>query len=296
MKRKNILITGSSTGFGRLTAQELAKQGHQVFATMRHVRGRNAEHADALKKWARDEGVALFVVELDVTSDESVRDAANSILSVTGGKIDVIINNAGIYGGGLQEAFTIEDYKHFFDVNVYGPARVNNTFLPILRKQGHGLIVQVTSVLGRIIIPFGGLYDATKFAAEALAENLAYELKPLGIDVAIVQPGPFATELLEKQYRPSNEAITADYGKPVEYMQAFASQFTQMMTNPDMPNKSIQVAQAIVDLVNAPKGEVPLRTVVDKMMGGTAEILNETAKNVQSGLLQSLGLDDLKRN
>jgi short-subunit dehydrogenase len=127
-----------------------------------------------------------------------VEDAKALILSETNESIDVIINNAGIYGGGIQETFTIEDYKMFFDVNVFGGVRVNNAFLPILRAQGSGLIIQISSTLGRTIIPFGGVYDATKWAVEALSENLAYELKPLGIDIAIVQPGPFPTEIFKK--------------------------------------------------------------------------------------------------
>ena len=294
---KKVLITGASTGFGKITAQELAKDGHHVFATMRNISGTNAEHAKSLTNWANENNVSLQVVELDVTSDDSVKQAAETVLAKTNGTIDVIINNAGIYAGGLQESFTVEDYKVFFEVNVFGTVRVNNTFLPTLRKQGSGLIIQISSVLGRTIIPFGGVYDATKWAVEALSENLAYELKPLGIDVAIVQPGPFATEIFQKQpYQPGNAALAANYGKPTEIMAGFFGQFTAQMLDPEVPNKPIHVAEAIVKLVNTPQGQVPLRTVVDKMMGGTTEAINEATQKVQTGLLQNLGFGELVKN
>lgn len=289
---KTILVTGSSTGFGRITVQTLAEEGHKVFATMRDINGKNQEHANILSQWAKHKNLDVAVVELDVTSDNSVAEAAKTILSATGGKIDVVINNAGIYGLGLQETFTVEDYKNIFEVNVFGPARVNNQFLPLLRKQGSGLIIQVSSVVGRIVMPFQGVYTATKFAVEALQENLHYELAPLGIDAVIVQPGPFLTEVFGKLYQPANSSLTADYGTPATHLAAFGETFKKMMGG-DVPNQPQQVADAIVKLLNTPQGQRPLRTVVDQMMGGTAEILNETASKVQEGLLNNIGLADL---
>lgn len=293
MSRKNILITGASTGFGNITARLLAENGHTVYATMRDTNGKNKVHKDALLNWATSHQANLRVVELDVTQNKSVEDAKSVILSETNGSIDVIINNAGIYGGGIQEAYTVEDHKAFFEVNVFGSVRVNNAFLPVLRKQSSGLIVQISSVLGRTIIPFGGVYDATKWAVEALSENLAYELKPLGIDVAIVEPGPFLTELIHKQYQPGNLQVVKEYGKTVEYLNGFSQTFVQMLSDPNIPNKPEQVAEALLKLIELPQGKRPLRAVVDKMMGGTTEIINQTAQQVQAGILQNLGLTDL---
>lgn len=293
MKREVVLITGSSTGFGRLTAEKLALSGHWVFASMRGITGKNAEHAATLKNWAADNNVKLEVIDLDVTSDESVNKATNLILEKTGGRIDVIVNNAGIYGGGIQEAFTVEDYKAMFDVNVFGPARVNNAFLPTLRKQGSGLIIQISSVLGRFVIPFGGLYDATKYAVEALTENLAYEVKPLGIDVAIVQPGAFATEITQKPFAASNAKVIGEYGRTTELLQQFGQTFGAMLSDPNLPNQPHQVADAIAGLISRPTGEVPLRTVVDALMFDAVNAINQTSAMVQQGILTNFGLTDL---
>jgi NADP-dependent 3-hydroxy acid dehydrogenase YdfG len=296
MSSKIILITGASTGFGNLTAKLLAQNGHTVYATMRDTNGKNKAHKDALLDWAKSHQVNLRVVELDVTQDKSVEDAKALILSETNGSIDVIINNAGIYGGGIQEAFTVNDHKALFEVNVFGSVRINNAFLPTLRKQKSGLIIQTSSVLGRIVIPFGGVYDATKWTVEALSENLAYELKPLGIDVAIVQPGVFPTELFQKFYYPSNPEVATKYGKSTELYNTSSQTITAMMADPNIPNKPEQVAEAIVKLVEMPNGTRPLRTVVDKMMGGVTEIINETAKQVQTGVLQNFGFSELNIN
>ncbi len=296
MTSKKILITGASTGFGNITAKLLAKNGHTVYATMRDINGKNKPHKEALLDWTKAEQVDLKVVELDVTSDESVENAKNQILAETNGSIDVIINNAGIYGGGIQEAFTVNDHKALFEVNVFGTVRINNAFLPTLRKQKSGLIIQTSSVLGRVIIPFGGVYDATKWTVEALSENLAYELKPLGIDVAIVQPGAFPTELFQKFYHPGNPDVVDEYGKSAELYNISSQTIMAMMADPNIPNKPEQVAEAIVKLVEMPNGTRPLRTVVDKMMGGVTEIINETAKQVQAGVLQNFGLSELNIN
>lgn len=293
MKQKSILITGASTGFGRQTAELLAQQGHYVFASMRGVTGKNEPHATSLTNWAAANNLKLEVVELDVTSDASVAQAAASILKATGGTLDVIVNNAGIYGGGIQESFTVEDYKYFFDVNVFGPARVNNTFLPVLRKQKSGLIIQISSVLGRFVIPFGGVYDATKYAVEALSENLAYELKPLGIDVAIVQPGVFATEIVQKQFTPGNTAIVAEYGRSLELLQAFGENFFKTVSDPALPNKPVHVAEAIARLIALPKGEVPLRTLVDQLMPAPGQHVNRAAAEVQDQILNGFGLAEM---
>lgn len=293
MSRKIILITGTSTGFGRLTAKLLAENGHTVYATMRDPDGRNKVHKDALLGWAGSHQADLRVVALDVTQEESVEEAKTRILSETDGRLDVIINNAGIYGGGIQESFSIEDYKLFFDVNVFGGARVNNAFLPTLRAQGSGLVIQISSTLGRTILPFGGVYSATKWAVEALSENLAYELKPLGIDVAIVQPGPFPTEIFQKSFTPGNLPVAERYGASAEIMTALFTGVSAMMSDENVPNKPQDVADAILDLVNQPQGGRPLRTVVDKMMGGTTEIINTTASIVQAGMLENFGLHQL---
>lgn len=290
--QKTILITGSSTGFGKLTAQTLAADGHKVFASMRGVNGKNAEHAASLNTWATENNADLTVIELDVTSDESVKQAVQTILSAAEG-IDVVVNNAGIYGNGLHEGYTVEDYKAIFEVNVFGSVRVINEFLPLMRKQGSGLLIQISSVVGRVVFPFQGAYVASKFAVEAIAENLRYELAPLGIDSVIVQPGAFMTELFGKFYQPTNSAVYADYGAPLANYQRFGDTFTQMMMAENMPNQPQHVADAIKKVIDTPVGERPLRVVVDEMMPGTAQPINDLSAQVQAGIMGALGLSEL---
>ena len=189
---KRILITGTSSGFGKNASIALAQKGHTVFATMRGVEGKNADQATALREQAQDKGWDLFVLELDVTDDASVTKAVDQAVSKAGG-LDVLVNNAGIGNFGIQETFTPEQVQKLFDVNVFGVLRLNRAVLPSMRKAGSGTIIYISSGLGRVLFPFVGPYAATKFAVEALAEAASYELKPLGIHTHIIQPGAYGT-------------------------------------------------------------------------------------------------------
>ena len=179
---KKVLITGASSGFGALTAKTLLSQGHTVVATMRNADTKNKQIAEELT------GLGASIVELDVTSDDSVNSGVEKAIELMGG-LDVVVNNAGIGVLGIQENFTIEDFKRLFEVNVFGVQRVNRAALPHLRKQGSGLLIHVSSLLGRMVLPFYGPYNATKWAVEALAENYRIELSGFGIDSCIVEPG-----------------------------------------------------------------------------------------------------------
>ena len=287
---KSVVVTGASSGFGKLTVELLAKNGYKVFATMRGIEGKNAEQANAIKSFAASENVDISVVELDVTSDESV-EAARAEIVAQSPKIDVVVNNAGIYGGGIDEAFSVEDYKKIFEGNVFGVLRVMRAFLPSMRSNNDGLFVQVSSIMGRFVIPYAGAYTSSKWAIEAVAENLRYELAPLGIDSVIVQPGAFQTEIFSKVYQPENQAVMADYGTSAEILQGFMENFGQIMGG-EIPNKVEHVAEAIKTLIETPKGESPLRVAVDKMEG-TAEPLNATSVEVQKGFLGNMGMDVL---
>lgn len=163
---RNILITGASSGFGRDTAETLSRAGHRVFASMRDIAGRNRPHADAL------EASGVHVIELDVTEDVSVERGVASVLENTS-RLDVLINNAGVGSAGVSEAFTTKQVQALFDVNVFGIQRTLRAVLPIFRKQGEGLIVNIGSILGRVTFPFFGLYGASKFAIEALTDMRA---------------------------------------------------------------------------------------------------------------------------
>jgi NADP-dependent 3-hydroxy acid dehydrogenase YdfG len=165
---KTILITGASSGFGRDTAETLTREGHSVFASFRDSAGRNKSHAEALQS------KGINVVELDVTNNDSVERAVSNVLS-RAGRIDVVINNAGIASAGVSEAFTAEQVRDLFEVNVFGIQRVLRAVLPTLRKQRDGLVINVGSILGRVTFPFFGLYGASKYAVEALTDSYRYE-------------------------------------------------------------------------------------------------------------------------
>ena len=147
--------------------------------------------------------------------------------------------------------------------------------------------------MGRVVIPFGGVYDATKFALEAINESLSYELKPLGVAVSIVQPGPFATELVQKVILPSNLSIVNEYGVTAQLLGNFLESYTKLMQDSNLPNKPQQVADAILELIETPNGKRPLRVVVDKITGDAAKVINETANDVQHQVLKNFSLEKL---
>lgn len=170
-----VLITGSSSGFGRLTAQTLVARGHTVLATMRAPQDRNREPADQLRRYAAGQPGDLYVLDLDVTDMVSVEAAVRQALDLTG-RIDVVVNNAGVGDGfaAYTEAVSMGQFERIFDVNVFGVQRVTKAILPAMRQQGSGLLIHISSTMGRIVLPFTAAYTATKYALEALAESYRY--------------------------------------------------------------------------------------------------------------------------
>ena len=196
---KTILITGASTGFGRDTAETLAKAGHTVYASMRDPKSKNKTHADELSKQG------IQVVDLDVTSDASVDKAVSDVLK-SAGKIDVLINNAGIASAGVTEAITADQATLLFNTNVIAILRTSRAVLPSTREKQDGLIINVGSILGRATFPFFGIYGASKFAVEALTDSLRYEVSQLGVDVTLVQPSAYPTNLFANVQIPEDGA------------------------------------------------------------------------------------------
>lgn len=284
---QNILITGCSSGFGRLTSETLARAGHRVFASMRDVQGRNSAVAEELRGFAADGGGSITVVEIDVTSDASVEAGVASVLAATGGQIDVVVNNAGIGMYGLAESFSSEQMAHAFNVNVIGIQRVNRATLPAMRARGQGLLVHISSVLGRLVIPVIGAYGATKFAVEGLVETYRYELAPLGVEAVLVEPAGFATNIGASAL-PPDAARTASYGPVGAMAQQFLAGMGAMLSAPGMPPPQV-VADAIAGLVAMPAGERPARTVVDPNPQGV-EAINGVCAQVQAGLLGAMGM------
>ena len=191
MDNQIIVITGASSGFGALTARALAKAGHTVYASMRETEGRNAARVAAVAAYAKEHGVDLRTVELDVASDASVEAGIAKVVAEEG-HIDVVIHNAGHMSFGPAEAFTPEQFADLYDINVLSTQRVNRALLPYLRKQRRGLVVWVSSSSTRGgTPPYLSPYFAAKAAMDSLAVSYASELARWGIETAIIVPGAF---------------------------------------------------------------------------------------------------------
>jgi NAD(P)-dependent dehydrogenase (short-subunit alcohol dehydrogenase family) len=283
--KKVIFITGTNSGFGRRYVNTLSEAGHTVYATIRDTKGRNAAAAADLAKL---EGV--HVLDVEITNSASVKEAINQVIAREG-RIDVLINNAGHFTGGLAETFTDADVEGVFDVHLKGTWRTIKEVLPHMRRQGDGLIINTSSVLGRFSSPFMTFYNAAKFAVEGLSEGLHYEVRSLGIDIALLQPGAFPTEIFSKAGSGSDLAVADGYGAlaavPDQIGAGIAQLFEHTKPNPQL------VADAVKRLIDLPKGQRPLRTVVDPTTGKWAEEANEKVAEGYRGFVSAFGLQDL---
>ena len=277
-----VLITGSSTGFGRLFAETLARKGHIVFATMRDSGGRNAKNASEIRALAEKDLLPIHVLELDVTDDASVGRAVDAAVA-KGGRIDVAINNAGYYLSGLEEAVTTEQAQRLMDTNFFGPVRVNRAVLPHMRRQRSGVLMHISSGAGRVVLPSGGFYCASKFALEALAEAYSYELAAQGIESVIVEPGAYETPVFGNTVMAADEARTNTYGAVKEIPTKLNAALSSNAGNAQ------DVADAVLRIIETPAGEKQLRYLVSPESFGVDQI-NALSKQVQAKLLEAFGL------
>ena len=282
---KTILVTGASSGFGRLTAEKLARSGYMVFAGFHTISGTKKKIADDLA------AQKIEVLELDVTSGPSVDTAVTKLLSRSNGELDVVINNAGMASAGISETFTPEQVRDLFEVNVFGVQRVLRAVLPTLRARRSGLVINIGSILGRVTLPFFGLYGASKQAMEAMSDSYRYELSQLGVDVVLVQPSAHPTNMYASAQQPADSARAESYGDvaavPAKILQTFGSLFQA----PDAPNPE-EVAKAIDKLIATPAGKRPDRVVVGIPFGSDA--VNEAVAPIQHKVMDGLGLGDLE--
>ena len=284
---KTVLITGCSSGFGELIAKTLASDRHRVFASMRGISSRNAANAERLRGWARQAGASLEVVELDVTSDESVRRAVKQVLA-SAGRVDVLVNNAGSSAAGPLEAFSMRQIQALFEVNALGPVRVAKAVLPSMRQRRSGLIIHISSTLGRVLPGSGGLYPATKWALEGLAESLGYEVKAFGIEAVIVEPGAFPSPSISKAVEPQDDQVAAAYAAGTA-----AVRRPPIEPGPDYrPPDPQQVADAVKRLVDTPAGSRPLRTVVGPIFTEGVAEYNEAYERLKAHLAEVLRRPD----
>jgi len=229
---KVALVTGSSSGIGFETALALARENYFTFASMR-----NTDKAEKIQEIAKKENLNLEVIELDVDKEESIKSAVKKI-QVQKERIDVLVNNAGYGLFGCVEDITIDDLKAQFETNFFGVVRLIQEIAPSMRKQGSGIIVNVSSVAGRIGFPGTPAYISSKFALEGLSECMRYELSPFGIKTIIIEPGVIKTNFFS-----SMKVIEAKQDSPykeiTEKVMNGVKMMSEMGTPPDEVAKTI---------------------------------------------------------
>ena len=254
-----VLITGCSSGFGQLAALEFARNGDTVYASMR-----NTAKAGPLEQARDGDKLSIHVVQLDVTDGDSVSSAVRQVIEAEG-RIDVLVNNAGIGANGPIEETDVDEAKEIFETNFFGVLRVTQTVLPQMREQKSGTIVNVTSLAGRVAPPFDGIYAASKYALEAASEALYYEVHPFGIRVLVIEPGGFETSIGDNRRIPRRFTEGSPY---VELQQRFEQAMTRLPTGGERADPQV-VAEAIYQAVH--DDEPKLRYLVGKdaeMIGG----------------------------
>src|SRR3984893_870701 len=263
-----IVITGASSGFGALTARRLAEAGHTVYATMRETDGRNAKQVEAARKFAAEKNVDLRTAELDVSSQESADRAVQQVLGAAG-RLDIIIHNAGHMVFGPAEAFTPEQLAEIYDANVLSTQRVNRAALPILRKQGGGLVIWVGSSSTRGgTPPYLAPYFAAKAGMDAMAVSYAGELARWNIETTIVVPGAFTsgTNHVAHAGSPEDKARVKEYESgPTANLTKQIMKGFELTAAPDAD--VLDVAKAIVKIVDMPFGTRPFRVHIDPRPG-----------------------------
>jgi NAD(P)-dependent dehydrogenase (short-subunit alcohol dehydrogenase family) len=290
MSKKIILITGASSGFGRLTAEALAQAGHTVYASMRDIAGRNAKNAAEM---AAREGSDIRPIELDVQSDASANGAVAKIIAESG-RIDVLVHNAGHMMFGPAESFTPEQFAQQYDVNVLGTQRVNRAALPHMRSQRQGLLVWVSSSSSAGgTPPYLSPYFAAKAAMDALAVQYARELARWGIETTIVVPGAFTkgTNHFAHSGSPADTARLAEYeaGPYKDFGAQVQEAFAAIV--PDDADAS-GVADRIVEVVDLPFGKRPFRVHYDPAEDG-ADVGFTVLDRLRAEMLHRVGLSDL---
>lgn len=293
MKKQIIIVTGASSGFGALTARQLALAGHTVYTGMRGTTARNAPQVEAVAAYAKEHAVDLRAVELDVQSDTSVEAGIAHIIAECG-RLDVVIHNAGHMSFGPAEAFTPEQFADLYDINLLSTQRVNRAALPQLRKQGKGLVLWVSSSSARGgTPPYLSPYFAAKAAMDSLAVSYAGELARWGVETSIIVPGAFTsgTNHFTHSGKPADEARAAEYAQgPGADIPDTA--MTGLAGLEPADAEVTDVARAIVTVVDTAHGKRPFRVHIDPSQDG-AEIVNAMADRVRAEMFRRIGLEDL---
>jgi len=257
---KNVVVTGCSSGIGLATARVLRARGWNVAPT-----ARKKEDLEML----RADGFAP--IELDVADTESVKRAAAAALDHFGGKIGALVNNAGFGQAGAIEDLTREVLRYQFEVNLFGAHDLTSRFIPVFRKQGWGRIVNISSVLGRVVIPFYGSYCATKFALEALSDALRVELAGSGVTVSLVEPGPIISQFRQNAADRAQESLdpkTTTYAS--HYEKEIARRIRQQKKPDAFTRPPEDVAEKIVHALESPRPKIRYCITIPAYIGAFA--------------------------
>ena len=257
---KIAVVTGSSSGIGFETSLALARDGYFTYATMRDMK-----KADEIQRITNEESLPLKVIELDVDNEESAKKAISAIIQEKG-RIDVLVNNAGWGIWGTGEDVSLEEFREQFETNFFSVVRMIQKVAPIMREQGSGNIVNISSVAGRIGLPASTAYVSSKFAIEGLSESLRYELGPFGVNVIIIEPGVIKTNFFDSM----KTAKKADVGETYRDITLKVITGVKMMAEMGTPPK--EVAQVII---NSIKEEKPLPRYI---VGNDAAMFMESKK------------------
>ena len=237
LMEKVALVTGSSSGIGYETSIALAKDGYQTFASMRDV-----SKGDKLKETAQKENLPITVIELDVDKEESIENAVKKVVSEAN-RIDVLVNNAGYGQFGCTEDVSVEDFRKQFETNFFSVVKIIQEVAPIMRNQNSGVIVNISSVAGRMGLPGSPAYISSKFALEGLGECLRYELGMIGIKTTLIEPGVIKTNFFDSMKIPESKK-DPKYKQITENMLAGLKMMVEMGTPP------AQVAEVVIKAIH----------------------------------------------
>ena len=261
---KVAIVTGTSSGIGFETAVALAKEGYHTFATMRDT-SKGAELEDVIKK----ENLSIEIIKLDVDDEKAIQSVIDQIIQKAG-RVDVLVNNAGYGQFGCTEDVTVEEFRKQFETNFFSIVKLIQGVSPIMRKQNSGVIVNISSVVGRMGLPGSPAYISTKFALEGLTECLRYELGQFGVKLTLIEPGVIKTNFFDSMKVPQTNA-DPKYKQMTDFMLSGLKMMVQMGTAP------AQVAQTIIKAIN--DKEIQPRYVV-----GTDAAMFMEAKKMKTDL------------
>jgi len=289
-----IVVTGAGSGLGQAIAEKLALAGHIVYAGMRGIATRSADRAAAVQAFAAAHEVVLRPLELDVLSDTGCRAAIDQVLTEQG-RLDVVVNNAGMLMAGVAEAFTADQFLTILDTNVVSWLRMNRAVLPVMRRQHAGTLVYISSTTAHIVEPFMATYIASKAAGEAFAESIGFEVTGFGVDTVIIVPGAFTqgTQHFAHSAAPGEPAVVAQYGD----LAAVVAQIPARLEAIDIAHQGhvadvSSVGDALVQVLRQPRGTRPRRVIVDAQHKGVEDI-DAVTTDRQRAFFTALGIENL---